>query len=293
MDHCSISWGIDELLSTRGARNIMVQRTLIAEALNIAGRDKYPAGTRHGYAARGGGDTASLHHNLLACCEGRNRSLAGGLDGAGRFAGRLDLFNNVVYNWRSLTTDGGAHQVNFVNHFYQWGSASRHFFILSARYDTFPGTQQCFFVGNVMAGYYQTNQQDLARRATGYVPTNYGSWVAEPLFRSCAVADEATTAHKQVMLDVGCQLLRPDDQDVRIIREVLDGTFTYRGRVSGDPGLPGSQVDVSGWEDDPFEGRPPDWDTDNEGLPNGWEEIHGLNPYCAPGGLLRCSRGCG
>jgi len=283
MDHCSISWGIDEEVSTRGAKNVTLQRTLIAEALNIAGHDHYPPGTRHGYAASVGGDIASLHHNLLAHCEGRNWSLAGGLDGEGYFAGRLDIFNNVVYNWGGRTTDGGAHQVNFVNNFYKPGPASRHFYILTADYDNFPGTQQYYFVGNVMPGYYQTNQQAQARRARGYVPTAYSPWVDEPFFPSHATIHEVTNAYKIVLSDVGCNLPRPDDMDLRIIREVLDGTFTYRGSISGDPGLPDSQNDVGGWEDYPFVQRPADWDTDDDGLPNWWEEIHGLNPHSPPG----------
>ena len=80
IDHCSISWTLDEAFSSRGAKNITLQRTLISEALNEAGHKKYPPGTQHGYAASIGGDIGSFHHNLLAHCAGRNWSLAGGLD---------------------------------------------------------------------------------------------------------------------------------------------------------------------------------------------------------------------
>src|SRR6185436_7493665 len=87
MDHVSISWGIDEELSTRTSRNVTFQHSLISEALNIAGHDHYGVGARHGFAATVGGDVASLHHNLLAHCEGRNWSMGGGLDANGRYAG--------------------------------------------------------------------------------------------------------------------------------------------------------------------------------------------------------------
>ena len=108
IDHCSISWTHDEAFSSRGAKNITLQRTLISEALNIAGHKKYEKGKQHGYAASIGGDIGSFHHNLLAHCAGRNWSLAGGLDKAGRHTGRLDIRNNVVYNWGHRTTDGGV-----------------------------------------------------------------------------------------------------------------------------------------------------------------------------------------
>src|SRR5690606_27921818 len=59
MDHCSISWSMDEAFSSRNAKNITLQNTLISEALAIAGHQNYPPGTDHGYAATVGGDIAS------------------------------------------------------------------------------------------------------------------------------------------------------------------------------------------------------------------------------------------
>lgn len=177
MDHISISWGIDEELSTRTSKNVTFQRSLISEALNIAGHQNYPPGTKHGYAATVGGDIASLHHNLLAHNEGRNWSMGGGLDAAGYFAGRLDIFNNVVYNWGGRTTDGGAHEVNFVGNYYKPGAASTHHpQALTATYGNFPGTQQYYFSSNVMIGYFTVANQTVGRDANtengGSIPTS-------------------------------------------------------------------------------------------------------------------------
>jgi len=55
MDHCSISWTIDEAFSSRNAKGLTLQHTLISEALNQAGHPNYSAGSRHGYAATIGG----------------------------------------------------------------------------------------------------------------------------------------------------------------------------------------------------------------------------------------------
>lgn len=299
MDHVSISWGIDEELSTRTAKNCTFQRSLISEALNIAGHQNYPAGTRHGYAATVGGDVASLHHNLLTHCEGRNWSLGGGLDGSGYYAGKLDIFNNVVYNWRSRTTDGGAHQVNFVNNYYKAGAASSQEYALNAQYGGFPGTQQYYFAGNVMTpgggvspGFGTNNQATGKTTSTengGTLPENsnppYSAWVNAPFFPSYATIDEVTNAYKRVLSDVGCNQPMLDDHDARVIRETIDGTYTYTGTgpYGGSPGLPNSQDDVGGWEDYGNATHPSDWDTDNDGLPNWWEQIHGLNPNSKPG----------
>ncbi|MGF1925870.1 MAG: T9SS C-terminal target domain-containing protein, partial [Bacteroidia bacterium] len=121
IDHCSISWTIDEAFSSRGAHNISLQRTLISEALNVADHGKYEKGKMHGYAATIGGDIGSFHHNLLVHNYGRNWSMGGGLDGNGVYSGRLDIRNNVVYNWGRRTTDGGAKEVNFVSNYYKPG----------------------------------------------------------------------------------------------------------------------------------------------------------------------------
>lgn len=67
--------------------------------MNIAGHQNYPEGTEHGYAATIGGDIGSYHHNLIAHAEGRSWSLGGGVDNLSNFAGRIDIRNNVVYNF--------------------------------------------------------------------------------------------------------------------------------------------------------------------------------------------------
>ncbi len=293
MDHVSISWGIDEELSTRTSKNVTFQRSLISEALNIAGHQNYPAGTAHGYAATVGGDVASLHHNLLAHNEGRNWSLGGGLDPSGNYAGRLDIFNNVVYNWGHRTTDGGAMQVNFVNNYYKPGAARAINVALNAQYGSFPGKQQYYFEGNVMPGYFTTANQSAGKTYTtetgGTLPENstppYSPWTNAPFFPSYATIDEVTNAYKKVLSDVGCNQPQMDDHDVRVIRETIDGTYTYTGTgpYGGSPGLPNSQDDVGGWEDYGSAVRPANYDTDHDGLPDWWELAKGLNPNSAPG----------
>jgi len=299
MDHCSFGWGIDEGLSTRGAKNCTFQRCSLSEALNIAGHSNYGAGARHGFAASVGGDVASLHHNLLAHNEGRNWSMAGGLDGDGFYAGRLDLFNNVVYNWRGRTTDGGAHEVNFVNNYYKRGPVGGITTLLNPQYGGFPGTQQYYMVGNILqdGSTLQTNQSalfDLRTENGGTLPQNssppYSATVNAPFFPSHATIHSATNAYKQVLSDSGCNLPMVDDRDARIVTETLAGSHTYSGSVSGDPGLPDTTADVGGWEDYGNEVRAADWDSDDDGMPDWWEVIHGLDPF-SPAGDFSDSNG--
>jgi len=277
-DHCSISWTIDEGFSSRSAAMITLQRCLISEALNEAGHDKYPPGTQHGYAASISGDIGSFHHNLLAHCAGRNWSLAGGLiHGTTTYAGRLDIRNNVVYNWKHRTTDGGAHEVNFVNNYYKPGPSTENYIALNAQNDGFDGTQRYYFTGNIMEGHWDESNQEEGCMESGE-PRNYNYLVDQPFFESHVTTQSAGDAYENVLNDVGCNVPMLDDHDARVIEETRNGTYTYSGSNTGLPGLPDNEADVGGLEDYPVITRPSNWDTDQDGMPDVWENAHGLNP---------------
>ncbi len=282
IDHCSISWTIDEAFSSRGANNITLQRTLISEALNAAGHSNYPPGKAHGYAASIGGDIGSFHHNLLAHCAGRNWSLAGGLDGNGYYSGKLDLTNNVVYNWDGRTTDGGAHEVNFVNNYYKPGPAIDRTVALTAQHEAVgKGTQRYYFAGNVMPGYFDENSQEKGRDIQGSV--NYQTFVSQPFFPSQVTTQKADHAYKLVLSDVGATQPAFDDHDVRMVTETRDGTTSLNGSVTRKPGLPDHEKDAGYWEEYPGYKRASEWDTDLDGLPDWWENALGTSPNSEQG----------
>lgn len=279
IDHCSISWTIDEAFSSRGGKNITLQRCLISEALNIAGHRKYPKGTQHGYAASIGGKIGSFHHNLLANCAGRNWSLAGGLDKNKKHTGWLDIRNNVVFNWKDRTTDGGAERVQFINNFYKPGPATKKFHIIRPELEWVHlyGPQKYYISGNVMPGYTKAGE-----KRGGFAPwkqTPLEEYIVEkPFFESHIKTESANEAFEHVLADVGCNKPQWDNHDQRIIQEVQSGKCKFRGSRSGLPGLPDSQEDVGGWEKYPVVRRPENWDTDQDGMPDHWEQQMGLDP---------------
>jgi hypothetical protein len=248
--------------------------------LNCAGHDKYPPGSEHGFAASILGDIGSFHHNLLAHNKGRNWSMAGTLDGDGFITGRLDLFNNVVYNWKHRTTDGFAKEVNFVNNYYKPGASISKTHAFESDNEGFPGLQRYYIAGNVMPGYFDENSQDKAWICLG----NSGgacSLLDQPVFESDATIHSATDAYKIVLSDVGCTQPMSDNHDIRMINETLTGTFTYRGSKTGYPGLIDSEKDAGGWEEYPGYLRNVNWDSDLDGLPNWWEKTFGLDTLSA------------
>lgn len=294
MDHCSISWTIDEAFSSRNSKNITLQHTLISEALNDAGHPNYSKGTEHGYAATiGGGEMSSelkagsYHHNLLAHCEGRNWSISGGLDGAGTYDGHHDIFNNVVYNWGNRATDGGSHEINFVNNFYKMGEATTQSKLLRLQLEgTGNGTQSAYVNGNIrqeknngsLTGDEEGNtyQYELSHEQNiSWIP-----FVDKPFFESLATIETAKAAYKNVLSDVGCNDPFFDPHDQRMISETLQGTYTVVGSRTGKKGLPDSENDANCEGFDGLqmteERRPADFDTDGDGMPDWWEKATGM-----------------
>jgi hypothetical protein len=292
MDHNSISWTIDESFSSRSGKNFTLQRTLIAEPLNQAGHKNYTYGSTHGYAATIGGDTASFHHNLLAHSYGRNWSLGGGLDGDGNYAGHLDIFNNVVYNYGGRVTDGGAKKVNFVNNYYKAGEHSTSG-MLKPQHEAIGGQgQQYYPQGNVLEAYNNGSYGTFTcpPRDSGVNPQcgcsysgtpneGYPTWVDKPFFPSHATIHTARNAFKNVISDVGCNMPALDEHDLRVSIESRDGTWKYKGSYGGNQGIPDHHLDVGGYENYPEIERPADFDSDWDGLPNWWEEeVSKTNP---------------
>lgn len=288
MDHCSISWTIDEAFSSRGAQNITFQRNLISEALNIAGHKKYPVGSAHGYAGSIGGNVGSFHHCLLAHNAGRNWSLAGATDQANRHAGRLDIRNMVVYNWKNRTTDGGAREVNFVNNYYKPGPASETRTYLNPQFENPAfGPQQYYVAGNVMEGVVGPEGPSGVLQGVKIRGQQEASATVEtPFFESYVQTHSAKEAFENVLANVGCNVPMLDYHDKRVIEETRAGIATFKGSKSGLPGLPDSEQDVGGWEDYPEVHRPIDWDTDGDGIPNLWEKEKQLNSEDATDGAV-------
>ncbi|MBQ7420013.1 MAG: hypothetical protein IJV17_04645 [Prevotella sp.] len=280
IDHTTAAWGTDETLSTRGAKNVTFQYSMITEALGITGHKNYSDGSNHGFAATIGGSIGSFSHNLLVNCQGRNWSMGGGLDGAGNAAGELDMFNNVCYNWGGRTTDGGALHMQFVNNYYKMGEASSNKYLFTAQNEDFDHRSQFAYVsGNIRENKNHTLTTDLLNetyRATGPEPEL--TWYDKPFFESEAKIHDAKDAFKIVTSYAGATMPARDDQHLRNIKETLEGSWTYKGSRSGIKGEIDHEDDAGGWETYPEETRAADFDTDKDGMPDWYEKMRGSDP---------------
>ena len=287
VDHCTAAWGTDETVSGRGAKNISFQYSAIFEALGITGHKNYSDGTNHGYAATIDGQIGSWHHNLLANCAGRNWSMGGGMDANNIPIGGLDLFNNVVYNWNSRTTDGNCHAVNFVANYYKMGADTKKTILFTQDFEDAinpAGVDQAYVSGNIRENKdhsLTTDAKNVTYNATGNIPTTYQYIVNAPLFESYATIHSAKDAFKIVNSYSGAFMPCQDDQHKRIVKETINGTHTYKGSKSGIKGEIDNEEDAGGWESYPEEHRAADFDTDQDGIPNWFEAIIGSDPTSA------------
>lgn len=317
IDHCSISWSVDEVCSVYGGEDLTVQWCIISESLRKAGHHK----GSHGYGAIVGGARASFHHNLLAHHESRTPRL--GPRPFTQDREYVDMRNNVIYNWAGNGCYGGeAMKVNIINNYYKPGPATPKNSPVSYRIAAIGvrTTRYChqkdgtpnvwapmehvwgrFYVdGNVIEGndevtrdnwtkgmYAQINNANNDNTFTPKVKKEIR--LTEPLEVAPVTTQSAHEAYKQVLASAGCSRLR-DAIDTRIVEETRTGTAICRGSLSEDaadrPGL----IDVPA--DAMPKGADSPWpvlsdggvssddlkDADNDGIPDKWEQAHGLNP---------------
>ena len=133
LDHLSLSWSTDEVASWYDNRNFTMQWCVLAEGL-ASGHTK---GT-HSYGGIWGGKNASFHHNMIAHVNNRVPRINGaryawtGYDTSEYpnvvEAERVDLRNNVYYNWgngNGCYGGPGGGYCNIVNNYYKAGPATK------------------------------------------------------------------------------------------------------------------------------------------------------------------------
>lgn len=121
IDHCSVSWSIDECLSFSGTHNTTVQWCIVSQSLVNSGHSK----NNHGYGGNWGGEYGSYHHNLLAHHTSRAPRL--GPRPTTQLNEVMDMRNNVMFNYSGESCYGGeGMNVNIVNNYYKPGPGNKY-----------------------------------------------------------------------------------------------------------------------------------------------------------------------
>ena len=316
IDHCSVSWSIDECLSVYGSKDITIQWCIVSQSLNNAGHSK----GAHGYGGNWGGSGASYHHNLMAHHISRTPRL-GPRQGT-QTDERMDMRNNVIYNWIDNGCYGGeGMNVNIVNNYYKPGpetkSGAKGMRIASpgirtteyTKHDTDNPNQwdvmwhvwgDYYVDGNVNSKYSQVtddnwtygiyNQIDNSKVDYTFTQETKDTMRMEyPIDYAPVTTHTAEKAFEKVLDYAGASLHR-DNLDETIVSDTRNGETTYTGKDC-KLGIINSQDDLkpadagddwSAWPELKSETAPTD--SDGDGMPDEWEKANGLNPKDAADG---------
>jgi hypothetical protein len=282
IDHCSMSWSIDECASFYSNEDFTLQWCLITESL---GNSLHYG--NHGYGGIWGGNRASFHHNLLAHHRNRNPRFAGLKLNYPTDAELVDLRNNVIYNYDGIShgSEGGG-CYNMVNNYYKYGPATSDpdqdlLNVLPARAENnsfeLEGAHGVFYVhGN----YFHGNEiltNDNWKGVKWEEGTTLDRVKSDIEFeKGKIVTDDPETAFQRVLEYVGASIFR-DTVDRRTIHDTRTGTASVMDGGNGSTnGYIDTQEAVGGWHE--LRSLPAPEDTDGDGMPDDWELSHGLDP---------------
>lgn len=306
IDHCSVSWSIDECLSVLGNKNTTVQWCMVAQSLVAAGHSK----GNHGYGGNWGGDHASFHHNLLAHHGSRTPRL--GPRPTTQLSEYMDMRNNVIYNFGGNGCYGGeGMDVNIVNNYYKPGPGSptgdkgMRIAAIGIRTNEYVNTYPAYAPALHKWGHYYVNGNvnsvypDVTKDNWTYgmynqidASANDGTYtgvtkdtikLASPLDIIYTTTHTAEQAYNKVLAYAGASNHR-DSFDDLIVSDTRNGVATYTGANC-------SQGFINTQNDNKPANAAADWnawptlnsttsaatDTDGDGMPDEWENANGLN----------------
>lgn len=313
IDHVSASWGLDENMSMYRHMyrlpgggpdlklptvNITIQNSIFSEALNTY---------HHAFGSTIGGLNSTFHHNLWACNTGRNPSVG--------MYGDFTFTNNVLFNYRHRTIDGGDHRsyFNIMNNYFKPGPgtpkgsiAYRFLKPESERSKTVVDNfGKAYVSGNVAEGYPEVSkdnwaggvQPDSKADVASVLP---GIRLPEPVAHAPLTMQSAEAAYQHVLENVGAMLPKRDAVDRRVIEMVRTGQVANvhiapsskeKARFFGFAEQWVEELEEGvklGYITDPQEvGGYPEYrgeaypDADADGLPDDWEKKHNMNPQDA------------
>ena len=311
IDHVSASWGLDENMSMyrhmyqppEGGKelklptvNVSIQHSIFSEGLNTY---------HHAFGSTIGGLNSTFHHNLWACNTGRNPSV--GMYGDFTFA------NNVIFNYRHRTVDGGDHRsfFNIINNYFKPGPGTPD---SDVRYrllkpesernkDVKDHFGQAYVNGNIVEGNERVTkdnwdggvQPEVREKPLKAVLASIR--VEQPFTHAPITIQPAANAFDFVLANAGATLPHRDAVDQRVLNMVQTGVVAKTEASPEDLALATAVKYDAKWVKELGElvklgfitnpaqvgGYPkyqgtPYVDSDGDGLPDEWETAHGLNP---------------
>jgi hypothetical protein len=250
-DHISASWATDEVLSITGAPNITVQWTMVTEGSNALNHSKGSLLEM---------PVLSWHHNIYAHNSDRNP----------KNKGTFDYRNNVVYNWGIQQYIAGGNTsaqcyANAVGNYYIAGVDS-----LNPQYMVIGGNNNyhLYLYDNRLDSNCNGVLDGVDLGLAMVDPAGMPIMMNVPYEFPPVTTTSPEIAYTQVLANAGCSLSR-DSIDTRVVNSIINQTGSIISDYRGNGGL----GTITG-------GTPP-LDTDGDGMPDAWEDAHGLNKTSA------------
>lgn len=311
IDHCSISWSTDECASFYGNTNFTMQWCVISESLWHSVHEK----GNHGYGGIWGGSPATFHHNLLAHHSNRTPRLCGSRYSNRADMEKVDLCNNVIYNWTNngaYAGEGGSY--NLLNNYYKPGPATAKQGTTIRFFQAYPDdgtnkqakgiTGMFYLSGNIMDGACKELSEKQVKAVQNANKDNTNAFELkdesktkdEILVNSrfnispdYQFLETAQNAYETVVTYAGSWICAWDKEqgyavpkrdkiDLRIADDVKNTTFSTTASNGGYNGLIDSQTDTPEQWSPYKEATSNLTDSDKDGMPDEWETAHGLNP---------------
>ena len=301
VDHCSMSWSTDEVLSVYEGDSTTLQWNLIAEPLNYSyhfeqGDTDFE---RHGFGGIWGGQHASFHHNLFAHCKNRTPRFNGSRYTHPAGYENCDFSNNVIYNWGENNVYAGeGGNYNIVNNYYKPGPSTnpnvRAQLLNPYKIDKEPSRLpygKFYLSGNYVEGapaVTARNWRGVAMNG-GTAADTAQAQAATPFALGPLALQPARAAYEAVLAGAGATRPRRDTLDQRIVREVRAGTGTIIDVQGHYPHGTPYRVSQRAWP--VLKSAPSPADADHDGMPDAWETAHGLNPHNPADRALKAATG--
>jgi hypothetical protein len=238
IDHCSLSWGIDETFSAWcPSYNNTIQWSIISEGLHYS---LHPKGAHSMGLLVGPGPIEgpikgmSIHHNLLAHNADRNPLISDDTE--------TEIINNVIYDWMwgagtNLGNCGYPSEQstlsNVIGNYYEYGPSTQSSLYKGIRVHDCWSDAKVYVQGNIGPGRPNDTGDEWA-----IVHNNAGEQVksATPALQPSGITTHsAMEAYNLVLANSGARPADRDPVDMRVVNDVRDGTGHVIDCVGPDP----------------------------------------------------------